>query len=523
MNSSVQKALTSGFAMWVFAAIAMVGYLYKQGRKDIRYGIDLVGGTYITLEVQQDDVIKNFLNDRVRNFESLLKSSKIEMDGVPFISNNSLIFSFFSEAAAKEAETLFRSEERKLRYEVDGAKLKITMSNLDISQSLEKAVESNVDILRNRLESRSGCLSEIHISKQGEKQIVVELPDVKDPREAKTMIGKSAVLEFKLVEDDASSKEGLLNKYDHELPEGTIIVPGRRHGHDDESTSYYLLPVYAPVSGNYLKNAKMDFAGETRSDIVVAFEFDKEGGKRFHELTGDNIGKRLAIVLDGEVISAPTINQAIGSRGVIQGGFTADEARTLAKLLKSGSFKAKVEFIEERQIGPTLGQESINQGLLSCIIGLILLLFFGIFYYKLSGIFSFITLVYNLLFLLMIMAMLKATLTLPGIAGMVLTIGMAIDSSILIYERVKEAIKDGMTVSVAVEDGFADAMWVILDSNITTFIVAAVLYYFGTGPIQGFAVTMMIGIVTTLITGLFFLKSLFKFYLRTFNVQKLSI
>ncbi len=231
----------------------------------------------------------------------------------------------------------------------------------------------------------------------------------------------------------------------------------------------------------------------------------------------------MAIVLDGEVISAPTINQAIGSSGVIQGSFTTEEARTLAKLLKSGSFKAKVEFIEERQIGPTLGQESINQGLLSCLIGLALLLLFGVFYYRLSGVFSFVTLVYNLILLMMLMALMRATLTLPGIAGMVLTIGMAIDSSILIYERIKEAIKDGMGISVAIEDGFSDAMWVILDSNITTFIVAAVLYYFGTGPIQGFAVTMMLGIITTLITGLFFLKSLFKFYVRTTHVQKLSI
>lgn len=519
MNSSVQKALTSGFAVWVFAALAMMGYLYKYGQKDIRFGIDLVGGTYITLEVQQDDVVKNFLNDKVRNFESLLKSSKIDLDGNPLISDNTLTFKFHSLAIAKEAETLFRSDDKQLKYEVDGSAVKITISNSAVANLMEQAVDANIQILQSRFES----LSEIHISKQGDKHIVVELPDVKDPQEAKTMIGKSAVLDFKLVEDVASSKEALLNKYDQELPEGTMVLPGRRHGRGQDDTSYYLLPVYTPVSGNYLKNAKVDFAGETRSEIVVAFEFDKEGGKRFHELTGDNVGKRLAIVLDGEVISAPSINQAIGSTGIIQGGFSSEEARTLAKLLKSGSFKAKVEFIEERQIGPTLGQESINQGLLSCVIGLILLLLFGVFYYRLSGVFSFVTLVYNLILLMMCMALFKATLTLPGIAGMVLTIGMAIDSSILIYERVKEAIKDGMGISAAIEDGFSDAMWVILDSNITTFIVAAVLYYFGTGPIQGFAVTMMIGIVTTLVTGLFFLKSLFKFYLRTFHVQKLSI
>lgn len=520
MNPSVQKTLTSGFAFWVFAAVGMLGYLYKYGQKDIRFGIDLVGGTYITLEVQEDDVIKNYLNDKVRNFESLIKSSKIEIDGNPIIADKTLTFKFHSPTTAKEVESLMRAEDRDLKYEVQGSSVLVTISSMKASRLMAAAVDANIDIL----ESRFDNLSEIHVSKQGEKHIVVELPDVKDPHEAKTMIGKSAVLDFKLVEDVAGSKEALLNKYDHELPEGTIILPGHRNSSRDGGSEYYLVPSYTPVSGNYLKNASVDLSGgEFKSDIVVRFEFDKEGGKRFYDLTSENIGKRLAIVLDGEVISAPGISSAIGSTGQITGSFTPEEARTLAKLLKSGSFKAKVEFIEERQIGPTLGQESINQGLMSCAIGLLLLLLFGVFYYRLSGVFSFLTLVYNLILLLVFMALMRATLTLPGIAGMVLTIGMAIDSSILIYERIKEALKDGMSVSAAIEDGFSDAMWVILDSNITTFLVAAVLYYFGTGPIQGFAVTMMIGIVTTLITGLFFLKSLFKFYLSTFNIQKLSI
>lgn len=518
MNKSVQKALTSGFSAWLIFAVIMCGYLFWYGQKDIRFGIDLVGGTYITLEVQEDDVIKNYLNDKVRGFEGLLKSSKIELESKPLISQGVLTFKCNSVADAQEAESLMRSDERKLKYEVDGMMVKATIPNSIMKNLLADAVESNIDILRSRFES----LSEIHISKQGDKQIVVELPDVKDPQQAKMMIGKSAVLEFKLVEDSAASHEALMNKYDHDLPEGTIVLPGHRRSRLGEK-EYYLLPEYTPVSGSFLKNAKTDFGGEHGADLVVAFEFDEEGGKRFHELTSENIKKTLAVVLDGEVIQVATINSAIGSRGQIQGEFRAEEARNLAKLLKSGSFKAKVEFIEERQIGPTLGQESINQGLLSCIIGLILLLVFGVFYYRLAGVFSFVTLVYNLILLMMFMALMRATLTLPGIAGMVLTIGMAIDSSILIYERIKEALKDGMSISAAVEDGFSDAMWVILDSNITTFIVAAVLYYFGTGPIQGFAITMMLGIITTLITGLFFLKSLFKFYLSISRVQKLSI
>ncbi|MCX5924014.1 MAG: protein translocase subunit SecD [Candidatus Dependentiae bacterium] len=519
MNQSFQKALTSGFSMWILFAIATTGYLYRYGKQDIRFGIDLVGGTYITLEVQEDDIVKNYLNDKVRGFESLLKSSHIELDGKPMITDDSLVFRFNSSNASAQAESLFRAEEKYLKYAVDGSNLKVSIADSVLSHLITEAVEANIEILRSRFAS----LSEIRISKQGTKQIVVELPDVSDPHQAKMMIGKSAVLEFKLVEDSAGSREALLSKYDHELPEGTMILPGQRRGGMHDEKTYYLLPTYSPVSGKYFKTAKTDFGGQFGTDLVVSFEFDEEGGKRFHELTSENIGKTLAIVLDDEVIQAATIQSAIGSKGQITGNHKAEEASSLAKLLKSGAFKAKVNFIEERQIGPTLGQQAIKQGLMSCIIGLILLLLFGVFYYRMSGVFSFLTLVYNLILLLMFMSLMRATLTLPGIAGMILTVGMAIDCSILIYERIKEALKEGLSISAAVEDGFSEALWVILDSNITTFIVATVLFYFGTGPIKGFAVTMMIGIITTLVTGLFFLKSLFKFYLRVFNVQKLSI
>lgn len=518
MNHSFQKIVSAGFTFWILFALATCGYLYRYGKKDIRFGIDLVGGTYITLEVQEDDVIKNYLGDKIRTFEGIAKMSHFELDGKPMLAAGSLVFKFNSSNIAHEAENVFKTEDRFLRYEVDGASLKISLPDSLFSKLLNDAVEANIDILRSRFAS----LSEIHISKQGTKQIVVELPDVSDPRQAKMMIGKSAVLEVKLVEDSAPSRESLLSKYDGELPEGTMIVPGHRRGMSDERI-YYLLPTYTPVSGSHFKGAQVGFGGDMGTELCVNFEFDEEGGKRFHELTSENLGRLLAFVLDDEVIQSGVIKSAIGARGSISGNFRSEEASTLSKLLKSGAFKAKVDFVEERQIGPTLGQEAIKQGLMSCIIGLILLLLFGVAYYRMCGIFSFFTLVYNMILLMLFMAILHATLTLPGIAGMILTVGMAIDSSILIYERIKEGIKEGLTISAAVEDGFSEAMWVILDSNITTFIVATVLYYYGTGPIQGFAVTMMIGIVTTLITGLFFLKSLFKFYLRFFDVQKLSI
>lgn len=517
MSHAIKKFMMSGFFVWITAAVVIGGYLYISGRSKIKYGIDLVGGTYITLEVQEDDVTKNHLNDKVKVFQDMLAQVGIETEKKPVLSQNSLTVHFQTKADARDAEALFRKEAPKLKYAMNDTELEVTIPDSVKSRLMSEAVTGNIDILRSRFDH----LSEIHISSQGESQIVVELPDVSDPQQAKEMIGKSAVLEFKLVEGSASSYEALMDQYDHDLPEGTVALPGRTRG--SRGTEFYLLPEYTPVSGSYFKDAKSDLGGEMGTDLVVSFEFDAEGGRRFHELTSENIGKMLAIVLDGEVIQVARIQSAIRNRGQISGTFSSDEASNLAKLLKSGSFKAKVNFIEERQIGPTLGQESISKGLFSCMLGLGLLFLFGLFYYGLSGFFAFLALVYNLLVVLLFLSLFGATLTLPGIAGMILTIGMAIDASILIYERIKEEILSGKMIGKAVSEGFSDAMYVILDANITTFIVAAVLFYFGTGPIQGFAVTMMIGIVSTLITGLFFLRALFQAYLRASGTKKLSI
>jgi len=377
-------------------------------------------------------------------------------------------------------------------------------------------VLGNIEVLRARLDKMS--VAEIAIAPQGEKNIIIELPDVDDPQQAKTMIGKPAVLEFKLVERAGRSKEDLLYEYDGELPDDMHIIAGR--GLDK---TYYLVNKYTDITGRLLRDARPTFGGQTGSQLVVAFNFSPEGGEKFYELTSKNYGRQLAVVLDNEVITAPTINAAIKSEGVIEGRFTSEQANELALLLKSGAFVAPVSFEEERQVGPALGAEAIKMGLISCLVALGLLFIFSVYYYSLSGILAFCALIYNLVLILFGLSLLKATLTLPGIAGMVLTIGMAIDASILVYERIKEELSLGLSIKKAVNAGFSDAMVVILDANITTFIVGVVLYYFGTGPVQGFAVTMMLGIVSTLITGLFFLRALFNFVVDLFAVQKLKI
>jgi preprotein translocase subunit SecD len=432
MNVAMKRIFISGFMGWILFAVLTVVYFGYYGKDSLKFGIDLVGGSYITLEVQQDDVIKTELYDKIKSFQSILQEAKIEFEGKPTFQNNVLTFNFESKQIAQEAEILLRHDYRQLLYTVRESQLEISVSPQHLSKLLSDAVDANINILERRLNGLS--VAEIHISKQDNRFIVVELPDVQDPEQAKKMIGKSAIMEFKIVEDTAASRQELLDKYDHELPEGTVIVAGSSRGSNNKM--FYLVPDYATVSGKFFKNAKVDFGGEFKTDLCVHFEFDDEGGKRFHELTSRNIGKPLAIVLDGEIVQVATINSAIGKSGLIQGNFQAEEANTLAKLLKSGAFKAKVNFISERQIGPTLGQESVYKGLMSCVIGLFLLLVFGIYFYRLCGFFAILALAYNMILILLCMSFVKATLTLPGIAGMILTIGKAVDASNLNYEQI---------------------------------------------------------------------------------------
>jgi preprotein translocase subunit SecD len=518
MNVSAHRSLFSWFTFWMILAVACC-YLLWPLRKTLRYGIDLVGGTFITLEVQTDKAVETELLSKLQTISNRLKEAGKEQPVSKNVMNGQIILTFSSPAAAQNAAQIIQGQEKNLVVSTDNLLVKATFMDRIAKKIKDDAVSRNVEVLRTRLNRLS--VEEITIAAQGEKNIIVELPDVSDPQQAKEMIGKAAVLEFKLVQRVGKSPEDILYEIDGILPGDMEILPSQEetNGHPSE---YYLVPKFAEISGKDLRTARARLGD--RGGMVVEFSFSSEGGDKFYDLTSKNVGKPLAIVLDNKVVMAPRINSALRESGVIESStFTPQTAKQLEVLLKSGAFVAPVTFEEERQIGPSLGAESIKQGLISCLVGLGLLLVFSISFYSMCGLLAFITLLYNLLLILVAMHFLRATLTLPGIAGLVLTIGMAIDSSILIYEQIKEALANGMTIRKAVDTGFSDAMIVILDANITTFIVGAVLYYFGTGPIKGFAVTMMLGIIATLITGLFFLKSTFTFILNKFNVQKLRI
>lgn len=518
MSTDVRKVVFSGFAFWV--ALAAIGlYLIMPLRQKLRFGIDLVGGTYITLEVQTDKAVDSELIEYMQRIKTKLKKLKLEAPTSAVVEQKAITFTFASPAAVNAASdqirTNFLGERTGLEQKVQEMTIRLQFNERKEEKIKRAAVAGNIKVLRARLDKMS--VAEITIAEQGDKNIIIELPDVADPQQAKAMIGKSAKLEFKIVDRYGSSPEDILYEIGEDLPKDKEILPGK------QENEFYLVSKYSDITGALLKDSYPGLGGDTGAEQVVHFVFSPEGGDKFYKLTSRNYGKQLAVVLDGIVITAPGIKTGIRSEGYITGMRSPQEARDLASFLKSGAFVAPVTFEEERQIASTLGAESIRQGVISCLVGLGLVFLFSLYYYKLSGLLAFLALLYNMFLILVGMAWLRATLTLPGIAGMVLTIGMAIDASILIFERIKEELASGITVKKAVNLGFANAMKVILDANITTFIAGIVLYKFGTGPIQGFAVTMMFGIIATLITGLFFLRALFNLILDLFNVQKLSI
>lgn len=516
-KSFVRRILFSEFMIWI-VVIMVAAYSIWPLRQKIRLGIDLVGGTYLTLQVDTQKAIQSDLLSKLQVVDSILKSERIKTPVTKELVEEKLVMRFSDITSAQQAITLLKKEWTDVSFLSHDMLVTIVHAKGVAERIKDDAVQRNVEVLRTRLDQFS--VSEIPISRQGADRIIVEIPDVSNREKAKEMIGKTAELDFRIVYKITETENDMLFELEGDIPYDREILQGDRKSGPG---LWYLVEKYPQVSGRMLKSARPGLGGQTGGEPVVQFEFDAEGSGKFYDITSKNHGKQLAIVLDGEVISAPRINEAIRGVGSITGGFKPEEARTLALLLRSGSFVAPVTFVEERQIGPSLGYAAIQSGVWSCVIGLILLFFFSLFFYKFSGLLAFSALLYNLILLLAGLSWMQATLTLPGIAGIILTIGMAIDASILIFEQIRDEIRIGIAPRVALKKGFSDAMTVILDANITTFLVGIVLYNVGSGPLQGFAVTLMIGIIATLIASLMFLRSAFALWAKNSGLQKLSI
>lgn len=386
-------------------------------------------------------------------------------------------------------------------------------------QIRERAMLQALEVLRRRIDDPATGIPESVITRQGKDRILVQIPGVSNVPPG--IIDQTGFLEFKIVEDSDISEELLTAKYEASLPLSTAIYV-ERDRETGRTLRAYLLPKEAAITGAYLSDARVQFDSR-RSEWQVAFSWNAEGADLFGELTGDHIGDLLAIVLDDQVYSAPVIRDRISRQGTISGNFSSEEAAGLAVILRAGALPIPVILEEERTIGPALGADSINSGLRASLLGLILVVAFIAGYYRLSGGYASFALFANLTMVIGLMSLFEATLTLPGIAGLVLTVGMAVDANVIIFERIREELRQKRAIRPAIAAGFQKARWTILDANITTFITAIILYEYGTGPIKGFAVTLSIGILTSVFAALVITRLLFMVYPGNRNVTELSV
>jgi protein-export membrane protein SecD len=406
----------------------------------------------------------------------------------------------------KDAEgNIVEAGKLKLGLDLQGGmylKLAVDDTALPPDVKLEEAVSRALEILRNRIDALG--VAEPIIQREGDKFIIIQLPGEKNPERALSIIGKTALLEFKMV-DEINKVTDMVDANDNtvasKVPENVFVLK-------DREGNRLVLEKKTVVTGAELVDAKVQ-VGQYGSPVVW-FKFSPEGGRKFAEVTGDSVGRRLAIVLDDTVYSDPVIKSRIsGGEGIIEGNFSIDEAKDLALVLRAGALPAPVKILNKNVIGASLGADAIAKGKKSIIIGALAVVIFMAFYYGLSGVIADVALIFNILFVLGVMAALKATLTLPGIAGLTLTLGMAVDSNVLILERIREELRTGKTIRAAIDAGYHRAMWTIIDSHVTSLITAAILFQFGSGAVRGFAVTMFWGISVSLYTAFFITQGIF--------------
>ncbi|MBA4390444.1 MAG: protein translocase subunit SecD [Syntrophus sp. (in: bacteria)] len=489
----------------------------------IRLGLDLKGGMHLLLELDMVKLMQNMVD---RKFNSL-KDTMIS-DGVRFLGLEKKEFSVIVTIQAEQKEKLYNLVGSKFpdlkagASKTDGDKihLEFLLPEKELSAIKENAVSQALETIRNRIDQFG--VSEPVIVKQGENQILVQLPGVKDPQRALDLIGKTAQLEFKLVDEDNMIKvqaSGI-------APEGsellTIKTKNRETGIG--TTTPILLKKQSILTGDLLTDAKVRIGGDFGNEPYVAIEFNSEGARLFDQVTAANTGKRLAIILDNTVYSAPNIKERIsGGKASITGGFTMDEAKDLAIVLRAGALPAPVKVIQNITIGPSLGQDSIKKGLQASALGAILVILFMVYYYRLSGVVADIALFLNLIYLLGVFSLFKFTMTLPGIAGIILTMGIGVDTNVIIFERIREELRLGKTVRAAIDSGYSRAWLTIIDAHVTTLITTVVLFIFGTGPIRGFALTLSIGIAINLFTAVFGSKMIFDWIITKYKPRSLSI
>ena len=491
----------------------------------LKLGLDLKGGVHLVLRVQTDDALRLQTEQEMERLRADLATKGITVGGL----NSPDSTHFVVEAVPPAQDAAFRAAAAEVQTNFDrssGSNGTYTFSmkpNIQVTLREESVVQA-----RETIERRVNELgvTEPSIAQQGTDgdQILVQLPGVTDVERAKEIIRSTGLLELKIVEQGPMASPELLAP-NGAVPAGMEVVPGASGVPGDPAaggTVYYLVRKAAAVTGKDLRNARPTI--DENNQPAVSFTLSADGGRRFGVVSGENIGKQLAIILDGRVQSAPTLQGRITTDGRITGSFTSEEVQNLSLILRSGALPASLTYLQERTIGPTLGADSIRSGIIASLVGLLLVIVFMLVYYRLSGVNAVIALVFNLVILLGLRAYIGAVMTLPGIAGFVLTMGIGVDSNVLIFERIKEELEAGRGVRASIDAGFNRVFWTLMDTHVAALISCAFLFQFGTGPIRGFAVTLVIGLLSNLFTSIFVSKTLFELALgRRHQVATLSI
>lgn len=524
----VWRSLLVGTLVAFFAFLTAANFVPKEQRVEsgfwpdegLRMGLDLRGGIHWVVGVDLGQAIERELEFVRKNLQARLAEDGIALDARVDEQRRLVVVlareSDRSQVVDKIDETRVLVSDGK-----DGFELRYRLTEDWTNDVRERTMSQVLEVLRRRIDDPQRGIPDSVVTRQGDDRVLVQIPGEEIDRDrARTLLKSTGFLEFKIVVDADASEERLRARH----PEGidpSLVVIKQTDQKSGAEVGAYLVPKVADITGDYLEDARVAFDQQQRP--IVEFTFSSEGGNLFQDLTEKNRGRQLAIILDENVYSAPSIRARISQRGMIEGRFTADEAADLAVILRAGSLSVPVVIEEERTVGPGLGRDSIEKGGLASAVGLAVVLVFGVLYYRVSGLIAGISLVTNLLLLLGLMSLFEATLTMPGIAGLVLTIGMAVDANVLVFERIREELRQGRAVRTSIATGFQKATWTVLDANITTLITAIILFEYGTGPIKGFAVTLSVGIVTSVFAALVVSRLLFDLYVGDRKISTLSI
>ncbi len=482
-------------------------------RNSMNLGLDLRGGSYLLLEVDFKAYLKEQLQDLVDETRAKLRKERIGYRALAAV-NSGATFQLRNADEKGRVEEIFQDMYQDAQLEIsESGNVSIQYRDDYIENLKVSVVEQSIEIVRRRVDE-TGTREPI-IQRQGDTRILLQVPGLENPERLKELLGRTAKMTFHLMDE--------ANPYparEVTPPRGTMLLHGNRENPDDYQ-GYFLIKRQVMLSGDLLVDARPSFQN---GQPVVSFRFNNQGGRKFAQVTRENVGKPFAIVLDGIVLTAPNINEPIpGGQGIISGNFTTQQTQDLSLLLRAGALPAPLKILEERTVGPSLGKDSIEAGKMAALAGVVLVVVLMLLFYGLFGVFSNIALAFNLVFVVGFLSLFQATLTLPGIAGMVLTMGMAVDANVLIFERIKEETRHGKTPFAAIDNGFSMAFKTIFDSNITTIMATLLLYIYGSGPVKGFAVTLSIGIICSMFSAILLTRMFIVLWLKRTKPKTLPI